>query len=310
MNLIFVSKSHKTRNLRLGPGLACLSVMLATLLAAAFFWLGSRYGTEQLVSNVNAGYVQVGNVWNQELLEQRQIIESTRQQAQKHLDSMAARLSTLQGHVMRLNALGSRLASMAELDEIDFSVDANPGMGGPHPGVSQVSLSVPDFLVALDQLDQQLEDRNDKLIAIESMLMDRNLQSETIPDGRPLRDGWISSLFGWRTDPLTGRKEMHEGMDFAAKPGSEITSVGAGIVTWSGRRAGYGYMVEIDHGNGYITRYAHNRENLVTVGQKVNKGSVIAIMGSTGRSTGSHVHFEVIKDGRYVNPKKFIAVSQ
>jgi len=310
MNLIIVTKSRRTFNIRLGPVLLSLTMLISVLVAVSFFWLGDRYGSVQTANNVSESYARAGDLWSQELFEQQKMIEFARDDAQKHLDSMAVRLSTLQGHIMRLNALGSRLAYMAELDEIDFSLDENPGMGGPISASIQQSLSVPDFLDAMDRLSREIEDRNDKLIAIESMLIDRNLQSETAPTGRPIQDGWVSSLFGWRADPITGRKEMHDGMDFAAKFGTEITSVGAGIVTWSGRRAGYGNMVEIDHGNGYMTRYAHNRKNLVAVGEKVEKGSIIAIMGSTGRSTGSHVHFEVLKDGKFVNPKQFIAVNQ
>jgi len=290
--------------------MVAMALVISVVMAASFFYLGTRYGSEQTVHDVSATYARAGDVWTQELLQQKQLIAESRDEAQKHLDSLAARLSSLQGHVMRLNALGSRLASMAKLDEIDFSVSQPPGMGGPVPADGQASLSVPDFLEAMDRLAREIEDRNDKLVAIESMLLNHNLQSETIPTGRPIEGGWISSLFGWRTDPITGRKELHEGMDFAARYGTRIRSVAAGIVTWSGRRSGYGYMVEIDHGNGYITRYAHNRENLVNVGEKVQKGTVIASLGSSGRSTGSHVHFEVLKDGKFVNPVKFIAANQ
>ncbi|MCG8324464.1 MAG: M23 family metallopeptidase [Thiotrichales bacterium] len=307
MNLILVNKSHKTWNIRLGPVLLGLSFIVFTGAAFSFFWLGSQYGSVQAVNHVSDRYAMAEDLWSQELNEQRKLIETAQDDAQKHLDSMAARLSTLQGHVMRLNALGTRLAHMAELDEIDFSIDATPGMGGPEPASMQQSLSVPDFLDAMDRLARDITDRNDKLIAIESMLIDRNLRSETVPTGRPIRDGWVSSMFGWRTNPITGRKEMHEGMDFAARYGTDIFAVAAGIVTWSGQRYGYGNMVEIDHGNGYMTRYAHNRKNLVAVGERVKKGTVIAIMGSTGRSTGSHVHFEVLKDGKFVNPRQFIA---
>lgn len=309
MNLIIVTKSRKTWNVRVRPVFFGFFMLISFVGAASFFWLGTHYGSDRTVDHVSHSYEQASDIWSQEMIEQRQMIVQAQSDAQKHLDSMAARLSTLQGHIMRLNALGSRLARMAELDEIDFSVDETPGMGGPQPSQAQ-SLSVPDFLNSMDRLSREIEDRNDKLIAIESMLIDRNLQTETAPTGRPVKDGWVSSLFGFRTDPITGRKEMHEGMDFAGRHGTEIMSVGAGIVTWSGRRSGYGFMVEIDHGNGYMTRYSHNKKNLVSVGEKVQKGTVIATMGSTGRSTGTHVHFEVLKDGKYVNPKHYIAANQ
>ncbi len=139
---------------------------------------------------------------------------------------------------------------------------------------------------------------------MESMLIDSTLQSQTIPTGSPTLDGWVSSLFGKRTDPMTGRVEFHDGIDYAGKSGSPILAVASGIVTWSGVRHGYGNMVEINHGNGYQTRYAHNKKNIVVVGEKVDKGQIIALMGSSGRSTGTHVHFEVVNNGKAVNPKR------
>ena len=141
------------------------------------------------------------------------------------------------------------------------------------------------------------------------MLMDKSVQNKTLPEGEPVASGWISSLFGWRTDPINGKREFHEGIDFASKADTRVVAVASGIVTWSGRRAGYGNLVEISHGNGYVTRYAHNRKNLVAVGDKVDKGQPVAIMGSTGRSTGTHVHFEVVRNGKPVDPKKYISVN-
>ena len=138
------------------------------------------------------------------------------------------------------------------------------------------------------------------------MLMERQLLDDTQPAGRPLEGGWISSGYGERIDPVSGRKEFHGGIDFAGKPGLEVRSVADGVVTWSGKRWGYGNVVEISHGNGYLTRYAHNRSNLVELGQKVEKNETIALLGSSGRSTGPHVHFEVVRNGRTINPWKFI----
>ncbi|MCZ6525566.1 MAG: peptidoglycan DD-metalloendopeptidase family protein [Gammaproteobacteria bacterium] len=228
--------------------------------------------------------------------------------AEKSLDAMAGRLSLLQGHVMRLDALGSRMAKMADLKDLDFGVENPPGMGGPVSSLEQQSINVPDFLTALDKLEIKINDRSEKLTAIESMLINRSLQEQTLPDGRPALGGWISSLFGYRTDPMTGKREIHEGMDFAGKPGTPIMAVAAGIITWSGPRYGYGNLVEISHGSGYITRYAHNQKNLVAVGEKVVKAEVIAIMGSSGRSTGTHVHIEVLRNGKHVNPSHYIAL--
>jgi murein DD-endopeptidase MepM/ murein hydrolase activator NlpD len=155
-------------------------------------------------------------------------------------------------------------------------------------------------------LSADLEVREDRLDALEELILDRQLHEDMHPGGRPLADGWISSGFGYRSHPVTGVKEFHRGIDFAGKRGMDVSSVGAGVVTWSGKRWGYGKLVEINHGNGYVTRYAHNKKNLVDIGDTVSKDQLIALLGSTGRSTGPHVHFEVLHKGRVVNPWNFI----
>ena len=159
-------------------------------------------------------------------------------------------------------------------------------------------------------LSAQLEDRNKQLHVLETMMMNRNLQAEVMPAGRPVTRGWLSSYFGMRTDPFTGRLAFHSGIDFAGRLNSDIIAVAAGVVTFAGPRNGYGNLVEINHGNGYSTRYGHSRKLLVKVGDTVKKGQVIAMMGSTGRSTGPHVHFEVLKNGHTIDPKRFIQASR
>jgi murein DD-endopeptidase MepM/ murein hydrolase activator NlpD len=126
------------------------------------------------------------------------------------------------------------------------------------------------------------------------------------PSGRPVREGYISSYFGERMDPFNGEEAMHKGVDFATDAGADVLAVASGIVTWSGPREGYGNLVEINHGNGYTTRYAHNAQTLVSVGDTVERGQAVAVVGSTGRSTGPHVHFEVLRDGTQINPMAFV----
>ena len=275
----------------------------------AAFLAGGYYSLEYSTNAAAIMYQETKQAQFKEMDQQRAIVNEARQEAQNNLDALAARLSKLQGHIMRLDALGARLAAMANLDEIDFSISEPFGMGGPEPDYHGKSLGVPDFIEQLERLSLEIADRSDKLTAMESMLMDSDLQDKTLPEGTPVEAGWISSLFGWRTDPISGRKAFHEGVDFAGKPKTNVTAVAAGIVTWSDRRPGYGNIVEINHGNGYVTRYAHNKENLVVVGDKVEKGQPIAIIGSTGRSTGTHVHFEVTLNGKHVDPKKYISVN-
>ena len=157
----------------------------------------------------------------------------------------------------------------------------------------------------LDDLGTEMEDREQKLSVLETLLMSRSLRERVMPSGRPIEEGWLSSKYGKRNDPFTGKQDFHKGLDFAGKKGSAVMAVGDGVVTWSGKRTGYGNLVEISHGNGYVTRYGHNQSHLVEMGETVKKGQQIALMGSSGRSTGPHVHFEVLRDGKTVNPAKY-----
>ncbi len=151
--------------------------------------------------------------------------------------------------------------------------------------------------------------RDAQLAALENVILSRDLTQQIRPEGKPTKSGFISSYFGERQDPFTGHEAFHRGVDFAGAAGSEVVSVAAGVVTWAGARSGYGSLIEINHGNGYVTRYGHNQRVLVTVGQTVTRGQAVALMGSTGRSTGPHVHFEVLKNGRQINPASFLGTS-
>ena len=242
-----------------------------------------------------------------ELSVQREDIEVARQAAQENINALTKRLAELQSRVVRLDALGERLTKMANLDKGEFNFENAPALGGPNDSSVVIGdASAGDFLSSFENLSRQLEDREQQLGVLESMLMTRNLQEELHPDGFPAEKGWLSSFFGIRTDPFTGRLAHHNGVDIAGKLGSNILAVASGVVTWSGDRFGYGNLVEVNHGNGYVTRYAHCQKNLVQVGDTVKKGQVLALMGSSGRSTGPHVHFEVLRDGRVVNPVQYV----
>jgi murein DD-endopeptidase MepM/ murein hydrolase activator NlpD len=288
-------------------GVAASTLCLAGLLAVMFYG-GIRYADSHTGALVGTFRAQTAAMWRHELNKQEEMLRSVRVDAEKSLDAMATRLSLLQGHVMRLDALGARLATMADLKDMEFGFDSPPGIGGPAPEYVQESIDVSDLLNTLAQLEAGLQDKAEKLAAMESMLIDRTLQEQTVPDGSPAAGAWVSSLFGFRSDPVTGKREFHQGIDLAGRPEMPIAAVAAGIVTWSGIRYGYGNMVEISHGNGYLTRYAHNRKNLVSVGERVEKGEIIALMGSSGRSTGTHVHFEVVRYGTHVDPRRHIAL--
>ena len=290
--IIFLNERKKALRFSVGPWACTVVLALVGALAVFITDLGRVY----LDKRATAGELQV--------------LEDVKADTKTALSAMVGRLSLLQSHVMRLDALGARLARMASVDDIEFGVGNPPGIGGPHTtaGANVPGAADFDFLMSLNQLEQAVQDRQDKLSAMETILMGRSLQEQTRPSGNPVEGGWFSSLFGYRTDPISGRKEFHLGVDLSGRSGMPVTSVGSGLVTWSGPNQGYGNVVEISHGNGYVTRYAHNKENLVNVGEKVERGQMIAIMGSSGRSTGPHVHFEVVRNGRHVNPRSHISL--
>ena len=306
MNIIFVPRrGGRTNAFRLN---AFVIYFLLFLLAAVFAVFA--VGGYQLAGAQGQNYAPSAliSVWQKELRKQSEEIDSTRQATKDNMDALAIRLGRLQAHVMRLDALGDRLTKKANLDKGEFDFSKEPAQGGPAESANAkaASMDVPDFVASIESLSKQLENRAQQLGLLETMMMNRDLQDEVVPAGRPINSGWLSSYFGVRTDPFTGHKAHHGGVDFAGKLGSDIVSVAAGVVTWADRRYGYGNLVEINHGNGYVTRYGHAQEILVSVGDTVKKGDVLALMGSTGRSTGPHVHFEVILNDKTVDPIKFI----
>ena len=237
---------------------------------------------------------------------QQQATVVAEQKAEENLDALTARIGQLNAHILRLDALGRRLVSMADLDDGEFNFDEPPARGGPDAADAD-GLTGPDEITGmLDELALQVEDRSGQLTVLERLMTSRWLSEEQRPEGRPVDSGWLSSYFGKRTDPFSGKQSFHAGIDFAGNEGSNVLAVAAGVVTWSGKRYGYGKMVEISHGNGLVTRYAHNKENLVEVGDTVKKGQTIGLMGRSGRATGPHVHFEVLKNDRKVNPLKYV----
>jgi murein DD-endopeptidase MepM/ murein hydrolase activator NlpD len=243
-----------------------------------------------------------------DLDKQRMNLEAVRGQMQGKVDALAARLGTLNAHLIRLDALGRRVTDLAGLDRGEFDFDQAPPAGGPEgEEFATGSAQIPDLTVALDALEVQLEDRQRQLTVLESLMSTRSLGERILPGGWPIIGGWISSHFGYRTDPFTGRGAFHAGVDFAGPTGAKVITTGPGFVSFSGYKNGYGNVVEITHPTGYLTRYGHNARNLVREGQTVQKGDPIAIIGSTGRSTGTHVHFEVERDGNTLNPMRYLS---
>jgi len=275
--------------------LSVLTVFLFLVMGVASY---AGYKTGLSVKNDN----QITAIYDQ-LLHQREVINESKLNTQAELDALVRRSGQLQAHVIRLNALGQKVMKLAKMDPDEFNFSNPPALGGPAEGDNEIKIN---FDGVIDDMFQLLDDREQQLTVLENVLMTTHMAEETSPEGRPIKRGWISSFFGKRTNPFTGKTEMHKGMDFAGKSGSKVYAVAGGVVTWSGPRYGYGNLVEISHGNGYVTRYGHNASNLVVVGEAVKKGQVVSLMGSTGRSTGPHVHFEVLKKGKRVDPLKFV----
>jgi murein DD-endopeptidase MepM/ murein hydrolase activator NlpD len=247
--------------------------------------------------------------WQTDVHHQQVQLEYIREEADADIDALSSRIGLLQAHVMRLDALGRKLVKMARIDKSEFDFENTPALGGPETDSDKV-VELDELSLAIDKLSLQLEDREDKLVVMENLVLNENLKKEVEPSGRPIIKGWLSSYFGMRTHPLSGRREMHKGIDFAGKMGGPVIAVAKGVVTYAGKRYNYGNLVEIAHGNGYTTRYAHNSKILVSVGDTVEKGFQIAEIGSSGRSTGPHVHFEVLQNGREINPVRFIRAAK
>ncbi len=310
MNVVIFGKGFgKPRQLNLSGTAAIVMGLFVVGVLSTTAFIGGYWYSAQTGSGVSM--TEVRNLTG-ELESQRDAIATTRQQTEDTLDALAIRIGQMNARIIRLDALGSRLTGMAGLEDGEFNFNSDPAIGGPEErGPEELYLAgsavaVPEVLAAMQGLDQQLVDREAQLGVLESMLMNQNLTDRVYPKGRPVKSGWMSSYFGRRTDPFTGKPANHKGVDFAGKLGAEIVAVADGVVTWSSPRYGFGKLIEINHGNGYATRYAHNSENLVSVGEEVRKGQTVALMGDTGRATGPNLHFEVLHRGHRVNPVKFI----
>ena len=266
----------------------------------------ASYGAYRLGVGEAAMIGEMVGKWRQVLKDQDNEVKTARRDAEENLEASAVRLAKLQSRIVRLDALGERLTTIAKLDEGEFDFSQAPALGGPEADEPAAAYSVPDYMQLLAQLADDIENREQQLSVLETLLVDRKIQEDVFIAGRPVNKGWMSSRYGVRNDPINGRRAWHNGVDFAGPEGSDVVTVAAGIVVFAGTRSGYGEMVEINHGGGFSTRYGHHKELLVNVGDIVKKGQAVGLMGSSGRSTGPHVHFEVYKNGRVVDPSAYI----
>jgi murein DD-endopeptidase MepM/ murein hydrolase activator NlpD len=304
MNVIFVGrKSGRVKQFDLRhPVLIATAILLVVGIVGTALSIGIGLGARHTSGNA---IDQLGN-WSAELLHQKAQIEDTKRVLQEKVNALAMRVGQMNANVIRLDALGKRLTRMANLDDGEFDFGHPPSIGGAESGADGQPAQIPNLTAMVDDLQSQLASREQQLGVLENMILTRELNKQVYPEGRPVQEGWISSYFGRRADPFTGYSAVHKGLDFAGPEGTKVTAVAAGLVTYAADRSGFGEMVEINHGNGLATRYCHNEKLLVKQGDMVRKGQDLALMGSTGHSTGPHLHFEVLKNGTQVDPLRFI----
>ena len=306
MNIILVGKRHgKSRAVPINAPVAIGLVAFVVALLSVAAWSGYRVALSEVQETVPTES-ELAAHWQSKLTEQKAELEQVRQNVRQQVDALTLRLGEMQGRLLRLDALGQRFVEtgIVASDEFDFSQPA--AVGGPEDGVSGESYTAPELTDMIDSLMLRIEDREHQLRMLDIVSSHQKLEDELYVEGRPITWGWLSSKYGYRSDPFTGKRTWHDGVDLAGREGSDIISVAVGVVTYADDRYGYGNLVEVDHGDGLLTRYAHAKTIKVKVGDVVQKGQVVASMGSTGRSTGPHVHFEVLENGKSQNPETYI----
>jgi murein DD-endopeptidase MepM/ murein hydrolase activator NlpD len=279
-------------------GMAAMALFL--VLATGLLYLTVRYAAELKLPFLESMLASV----------QAQQNEKSDSFLRENLDAMAVKLGQMQAQLMRLDALGERVSSLAGRRPGEFRFSENPGRGGAvSTSVPPQNLSMVDLSRQVELLTRRLENRTDDLGILETTLFDARVKKKLLPTVTPVDAGWNASSFGWRIDPFTGQNALHEGVDFIADVGTPVFAAAGGVVVFAGQHHQYGNMIEIDHGNDFITRYAHASKLLPRVGDVVQRGRKIAEVGSTGRSTGPHLHFEVRYRGTAQNPAKFLRAS-
>jgi murein DD-endopeptidase MepM/ murein hydrolase activator NlpD len=290
----------RARTITLGlPHLVFLGMgmMIAVVAAAA----AMNYLILRLAADFNVPYLQT-----MLLSAQQEQHEKSQSYLRENLNAMAVKLGQMQAQLVRLDTLGERLAKLAGFKPQDLVFGEMPGRGGAVSSLPSQDLSLGDFTRQLDSLTRQLDDRGDKLGILDSLFTLDSARKKLIPTMLPVEGGWYSSNYGWRIDPFTGQRAFHEGIDVMAEAGTMIRAAAGGVVVYSDFHPQYGNMIEIDHGNDLISRYAHASKRLVRVGEVVLRGAKIGEVGRTGRATGTHLHFEVRQRGAPVNPSQFL----
>ena len=301
MNIIFISNnSERARKLALTKIhiVLLISVLLLIIVTVA---LSLNFISLRYADRIDTPLLRAVLVNPQE--ERHQKIQT---HLQDNLNVMASKLGQMQAQLLRLDALGERLAESSGIESGDFAFNQMPGQGGARDDLSAEELSFSEFSLKLQELSNMLDERTDKLGALDSLLRHDRITKFVSPSEMPVETDWYSSGYGYRIDPFTGKRAFHEGVDFTAEVGAPIKAAAGGVVIYSDRHPEYGNMVEIDHGDDLVTRYAHASKRLVNLGEVVLQGQKIAEVGNTGRSTGPHLHFEIRHKDKPQNPAKFL----
>ena len=304
MQIILISdRLARTRTFSLSlrhlVGISFFGLLVVCAATAGLYWFTLRYASDLRVPAL------------QRLVLQAQEAEAERGRVfvQQNLNAMAVKLGEMQAQLTRLDALGERLSSTAGIREFRFA--EAPGLGGATPTMMPPqNLSLAEFSDKLALLSRQVETRNDMMGVLEAQLFEQAVKKKLTPTITPVSAPFNASGFGRRIDPFTGQWAMHEGIDFLADIGTPVVAAAGGIVQFAGFHPQYGYMIDIDHGNDLVTRYAHLSKLFVKEGDVLQRAKRIGLSGNTGRSTGPHVHFEVRFRGAAQNPARFVATSQ
>lgn len=300
MQIIIIGKRGEFKGVTISRFWGYLAGVLALSLLIGFVMLGVTVNNYR---DVNGAVI---DNWQGKLALQRSEIDELQQQTVAKRGALAQQLSKMQGRLWRIETLAAHMRDASGLQTDEFNFDQPVAQGGPLAAEAQ-EFDWVDLQTQLNQLALQLDRREKELSVLDEVMAQRQRSKQAQLSGRPIVKGWLSSAYGNRIDPITGQPAWHAGVDFAGSQGSDVVAVASGVVVFADRRDGYGKMVEIHHGNGISSRYGHHEKLLVKAGEVVNKGDVIGLMGSSGRSTGPHVHFEVLRNGRNIDPSQFIS---
>ncbi len=300
MQIIVIGKHGDFRGMTVSKYLGYFFATLLITLVAGLVVLGVRVAKHEAVDSA------VIENWQGTITEHRSELDGLQQQALAKNDALTNQLSKMQGRLWRIEALAAHMRDLSGLQDDEFNFEQTVAQGGPLAEEAREFAWV-DLQTQLNQLALQLDRREKELGILDTVMVELQRSEQVQLSGRPIAKGWLSSAYGNRMDPITGQPAWHAGVDFAGSQGSDVLAVASGVVVFADRRDGYGKLVEINHGNGVSTRYGHHDKLLVKAGEIVKKGDVIGLMGSSGRSTGPHVHFEVLRNGRNIDPTRFIS---